>query len=175
MIAPSRVVALDPGLRPGIVELDGATGRVVRVAATIRTAAPWLWSTEWDLAATERQWFFEKRARPQRAPGARGTVDPNNILSLAFRAGFALACIPAERSLSLKPQDWRAALGFGAGLTKEQVQKKIAKDLTAPERQVIVDNVAPGRHGDVLDAIGIGRAAILLAPTTTTHDWNVYR
>jgi hypothetical protein len=170
-----RVVALDPGLRPGVVELDGATGVVLRVASSLRAAAPWLFAAPgWDIAATEGQWYFGgKRAGGPR--GARGGApDVNDLLQLAFRAGFGLACIPAARSLRIPPQDWRAALGYGAGLTKEQVQKKIAKDLTAPER-VLFQGIPPARHGDVLDAIGIGRAAIILAPTTTTHDWNVYR
>lgn len=175
MTALERVVALDPGLKPGVVELDGTTGQVIRVASSLRAAAPWLWVTEWDMAATELQWYFGKGRRKPGQHGRPGnTVDVNCILSLAFRAGFGLACIPAARSLALKPQDWRAALGFGAGLTKEQVQKKIAKDLTAPER-VLFQGIPPARHGDALDAIGIGRAAILLAPTTTTHDWNVYK
>lgn len=173
----TRVVAVDPGLKPGIVELDGATGRVLRVATTLRAAAPWLYSTPWDVAATEGQWYFGGRRAggPRGAGGGRGAApDVNDLLQLAFRAGFGLACIPAARSLRIPPQAWRAALGYGSGLTKEQVQKKIAKDLTAPER-VLFQEIPAARHGDALDAIGIGRAAILLAPTTTTHDWNVYR
>lgn len=130
-------------------------------------AASWIWNTEWDIAATELQWYFGDERR--RAPQDKRRVDVNDILKLAFRAGFTLACIPAARSLALLPQEWRAACGYGAGLTKEQVQKKIAKDLTARERQLFSD-LSPSRHGDALDAIGIARAALLLAPTTTKHD-----
>jgi hypothetical protein len=175
-----RVVAVDPGTKPGAVQLDGATGAVLRVAATTHPKrAPWIYETGWDIAATELQWFFGNRGarRTPAAGAARGararTVDVNDLLRLAFRAGFVLACIPAARSLAILPQDWRIALGYGSGLSKEQVQKKIADNLTAPERQVIVESVPASRHGDVLDAIGIGRAAIELAKATTKHDWTI--
>jgi hypothetical protein len=167
-----RVVAIDPGLKPGCVELTGE-GRVVR--ASHRLAA-WAFDEPSDLAATERQWFFGNDRQKRRAgPGgrvAKRNVDVNDLLKLAFRAGFGLACIPAARSLAILPQDWRAALGYGAGLSKEQVQKKIADNLTAPER-VLFQEIPAGKHGDVLDAIGIGRAAIVLAATTTDHDWTL--
>lgn len=172
----TRVVAVDPGKKPGAVELDGTTGAVLRVAATVDPKrAPWIYSGA-DIAATELQWFFGNRAR-RAGPGGRvatRNVDVNDLLKLAFRAGFGLACIPAARSLAILPQDWRAALGYGAGLSKEQVQKKIADNLTAQERRIIVESVPhASKHGDVLDAIGIGRAAIILAATTTTHDWRL--
>lgn len=178
MTAARRVVAVDPGKRPGAIELDGDTGRVIRVAATVAPSkAPWIYTTEWDLAATELQWFFGNENQPRRADATgrvkRRKVDVNDLLQLAFRAGFGLACIPAARSLALKPQVWREALGYGPMLTKEQVQKKIASNLTAPER-VLFQEIPASRHGDVLDAIGIGRAAIILAATTTetrTYDW----
>jgi hypothetical protein len=172
---PARVVAVDPGTKPGAVELDGATGAVLRVAATTHPKrAPWIYAGT-DLAAVELQWFFGNKKR-QMGPGGRvrtRNVDVNDLLRLAFRAGFVLACIPATRSLAILPQDWRSTLGYGSGLSKEQVQKKIADNLTAHERQVIVESVPASRHGDVLDAIGIGRAAIVLAKTTTKHDWTI--
>lgn len=165
---PTNVVAIDPGLRPGAVWLQD--GAVIRIAARLTgPGTEWIWSTPWDIAATELQWIFPKRPEPKR-PGPRRAARPQDILRLAFRAGFTLACVPAARSLAILPQDWRRAIGFGDGLTKEQVQKKIAADLTAAQRQLFSE-VAPGRHGDVLDAIGIGRAAVILAPTTTKHDW----
>lgn len=174
MTAPARVVAIDPGTRPGAAELCGATGAVLRVAATVSPAkAPWIYEGA-DLAAVELQWFFGNKKR-RVGPGGRvatRNVDVNDLLRLAFRAGFVLACIPAARSLAILPQDWRAALGYGSGLSKEQVQKKIADNLTAPERRLIVE-IPAGRHGDILDAIGIGRAAIILAGTTTKHDWSL--
>ncbi|MES2384489.1 MAG: hypothetical protein V4593_08065 [Pseudomonadota bacterium] len=159
---------MDPGLRPGAVELDGTTGAVIRASHTLTgPGSEWIWAAPgWDIAATELQWIFPRR------PGARGgTARPQDILKLAFRAGFTLACIPAARSLALLPQEWRADVG-GPGLTKEQVQKKIAGNLTALER-VLFQAIPAARHGDVLDAIGIGRAAMRLAKTTTKHDWSL--
>jgi hypothetical protein len=170
-----HILAIDPGLKPGAVELDGATGEVVRAShRLVGAGTEWIWAGPggqgWDIAATELQWIFPARGGGRRA--AR-PADPRSILQLAFRAGFTLACVPAARSLAILPQDWRAALGYGAGLTKEQVQKKIAGNLTAGERAVIANNVPASRHGDVLDAIGIARAALVLQATTTKFDWKL--
>jgi len=175
MTAPApapRIGAIDPGLRPGAVELDWDTGLVVRASHTlVGTAAAWIWETPWDIFATEGQWYFGKgRRQPGRHGRPGDVVDVNHLLTLAFRAGFTLACVPAARSLRIPPKIWRAPYG---NLSKEQVQKKIANDLTAAERAVIVNGVPPSRHGDVLDAIGIARAARRLAPTTTEYDWKL--
>jgi hypothetical protein len=155
-VADMRLVAVDPGLKPGVVEIDGLTGVVLRASHRL---PDWLWVTPWDIAATEGQWYHG------------GVVDVNNILKLAFRAGFTLACIPAARSLCIPPKVWRSDWG-GPGLTKEQVQKRIAKQLTAEERRVFI-GIPAARHGDVLDAIGIARAAARLANTTTKWDWKL--
>ena len=144
-----RVLSIDPGLKPGLVELD-ETGRVWR--ATHLPHPDWLRSCVWDIAATEGQWYYETRHGEKRK-------DINNILTLAFRAGFMLGQVNALRYCRVSPQEWRALYGGGA-LRKEQVQRKIAAELTAPER-VLFQSIPRSRHGDVLDAIGIGRAAIL--------------
>lgn len=155
-----RLVAVDPGTKPGVVELDGS-GAVVRASHRLED---WLWSTEWDVAVTELQWFFGNNKRTVNRRGQTGTrdVNVNDLFKLAFRAGFTLACIPAGRSLALSPQVWRAPYG---NLSKEQVQKKIATQLTAAEKRVFIQ-IPASRHGDVLDAIGIGRAALRILHTT---------
>jgi hypothetical protein len=148
-----RLVAIDPGLRPGAVELEWGTGRVLRASHRLER---WVFETPWTIAATESQWYFR---------GAK--ADVNDLLSLAFRAGFTLACIPAERSLRIPVKAWRES-----NATKQQVQGRIAKTLTPAERALFRD-IPKGRHGDVLDAIGIGRAAIRLAPSTTEYDFSL--
>jgi hypothetical protein len=148
--------AVDPGLKPGAVQLDWFSGRVVRASHRLED---WLFKTPWDLAATEAQWYHRG-----------GDADPNSLLTLAFRAGFTLACIPAARSLRIPPKIWREPYG---NLSKAQVQKSIADNLTAPERQIIVENVPAGRHGDVLDAIGIAQCVRRIALTTTKYDWTL--
>lgn len=152
-----RVGAIDPGLRPGVVELDGA-GRVLRASHKLED---WIFCTPWDIAATEGQWHHVGGKAPVAA-----------LLTLAFRAGFTLACMSADRHLRIPPKLWRADWR-GLGLTKEQVQKKIAKSLTPEERRIIVTGVPKARHGDVLDAIGIGRCAIKVATRTTKWDWKL--
>ena len=93
-----RVLSIDPGLNPGLVELDD-TGRVVR--ATHRSNPDWLRGAVWDIAATEGQWYYETRHGEKRK-------DINNILTLAFRAGFMLGQVNALRYCRVSPQEWRA-------------------------------------------------------------------
>lgn len=163
-----RVGARDPGTKPACVRIDMVTGLITHVS---KDASPdWVRNTPWDVFATEGQWYYGKKRGPRGAGGAAVRRDPdvNDLLKLAFRAGFDLACTPAARSLRVPPQVWREPFG---NLSKEQVQKKIADDLTAGERALIVVNVPASRHGDVLDAIGIARWVRLRAFTTTEYDW----
>jgi hypothetical protein len=156
-----KVGAGDPGLKPGYVEL-GARGEVLRASHRLEA---WVLETPWDVFATEGQWYFGERG------AERGRVNVNDLLVLAFRAGFTLACIPAERSLRIPPKEWRSDIG-GPQLTKAQVQKKIATSLTDAERQLF-STIPRTRHGDVLDAIGIARCARRVAPLTTKFDWTL--
>jgi hypothetical protein len=162
------LLAVDPGLKPGCVELEWGTGRVLRV--THKLAVAIAWRPHWDIAVTEGQWYFgAPPGNGKRTGRARtGAPDVNDLLSLAFRAGFTLASIPATRRLRLKPQVWRG----NSNAAKAQVQARIARELTTDEKKLFAD-VLESRHGDVLDAIGIGRAAVVLAPTTTEYDWEI--
>lgn len=159
----ANILALDPGAHPGVVELS-PEGRVLVASHRI---ADVVGAEMWDLAVCEGQWYHG----PQRArPGERGrSVDVNNLLTLAFRAGWQFRGISATRYLRLPPKAWRTALGLG-NISKEQAQKKCARELTSDER-ALFSGIPKGRHGDVLDAIMIGRAALILAPTTTDYDW----
>lgn len=150
------VLAIDPGLRPGCVLLD-EDGTVVR--ATHRLEA---WTTReppWPLVATEGQWWV-----PRRAGAKGGQADPNDLLTLAFRAGFTLASIPALRRMRIPPKVWRGS----TSANKAAVQNRIARSLSPYERALFT-NIPKGRHGDVLDAIGIGRCAQRLAEEGTTE------
>jgi hypothetical protein len=145
-----NVLSRDPGQKPGYVWLDGA-GTVLRAS---HRREEWVDSTMWDIACTERQWWFPKC-----------DADPNDLFQLAFDAGWSLASIPALRYMRILPKDWRES----TTANKAQVQKRIARDLTTDERRAFL-SIPAGRHGDVLDSIGIGRAAIRLAHLTT-YDW----
>jgi hypothetical protein len=164
-----RLVAIDPGLKPGAVELEWGTGRVLQASHRLER---WVFETPWTIAATEGQWYFgDEKAKTYTDNKGRKrvrTVDVNDLLSLAFRAGFTLACIPAERSLRLPPRVWRQE----SKLSKEQMQQGIAKTLTVGERRLFRD-IPKSCHSDVLDAIGIGRAALRLAPTTREYDYSL--
>jgi hypothetical protein len=147
------LIAIDPGLKPGVVELD-ANGIVVRASHRIE---PWALVSDWPVAVTEGQWMF------------RGSdVDPNDLFKLAFRAGFTLASVPAVRRMCLPPKVWRGA----TAANKQQVQNRILRTLS-PTESALFKDIPKSRHGDVLDAIGIGRAALRLAPTTTEYDWSL--
>lgn len=159
-----RIVAVDPGLKPGVVEIDGVSGRVRRASHRLED---WLFETPWDVSCVESQWYFGAKRRA--GPGAARAVDVNDLLTLAFRAGFTLACIPADRCLRMPPKVWREPWG---NLSKEQVQKKIALALT-PEERKLFSSIPKARHGDVLDAIGIARGALRVAHTTRQFDWKL--
>lgn len=150
----THILAIDPGLKPGVAqfEVEGPTAlpRLVRVSHKITEAWVSRSSPPWDVLATEGQWYYGGR-------GAGRAPDVNDLLKLAFRAGFTLASIPAVVRLRIPPQDWR---GQASRLTKEQVQAHIAASLTPAERALFRD-IPKSRHGDVLDAIGIGRRAAL--------------
>lgn len=158
MTAPA-VLAIDPGIKPGAVVL-ATDGTVLHV--THRLVDVTVWSRErWPLVVTELQWYHEPKRGERRK-------DVNSILKLAFRAGFTLASFPAQRRMALAPRVWRGA----SNATKEQVQARIARELTPDERALFRD-IPKSRHGDVLDAIGIGRAALRLATLTTEHDYDL--
>jgi hypothetical protein len=151
-----RVISVDPGLKPGLVELN-ESGRVLRVSHKLED---WGFNEPYDLACVEGQWHH-----------AGGKAPVAALLTLAFRAGFTLACMSADRHLRIPPKLWRADWG-GPCLTKEQVQKKIALSLTSAER-ALFSMIPKARHGDALDAIGIGRCAIKVAARTTKWDWKL--
>jgi hypothetical protein len=153
------VLAIDPGLRPGCVELNSA-GTIVRASHRLES-----WATggseTWPLVATEGQWMFKGSKSDK--------LDPNDLLTLAFRAGFTLASIPALRRMRIPPRVWRGS----TSANKAQVQNRILRTLSAEERALFAD-IPKGRHGDVLDAIGIGRAAQRLAQEgTTDYDYSL--
>lgn len=178
----THILAVDPGLKPGVAEfeIDDAPGPhcgVVRLMRVSHKLEPWVFSAPpWDLLVTELQWYFGPRKNRGAAAKLTGIpmldrsqddVDVNSVLKLAFRAGATMMGIPAVRRMALKPQVWR-----GTNATKEQVQARIARDLTPAERALFAA-VPKSRHGDILDAVGIGRAAIRLAPTTTEYDFSL--
>lgn len=153
------ILAIDPGSRPGACVLDPATGRIVAASHRIEDVAG---QGTWPIAVTESQWYQANRGKGR-------TLDVNTLLTLAFRAGWQFRGVSALRYMKLPPKVWRGVLGYGS-LSKEQVQKKIARDLTPDERKLF--SVIPAsRHGDVLDAIALARAAAMLAETTTEYDY----
>lgn len=110
-------------------------------------------ASPFDLAVSEGQWYFRD-----------SETDPNRLFRLALDAGWSLRGIPAQRYMVLTPQAWR-----NTNLRKEQVQANIARDLS-PEERVFFKSIPKSRHGDVLDAIGIGRGA-LRHIMSDKYDW----
>ena len=165
-----HMLSIDPGLKPGVVEWErednittGAWGpwQIKRIDHRLR---PWVLAAPgWDVVVTELQWLFPKKPG---TPKGRGEDNPASILQLAFRAGFTLASIPAMRRMALLPQTWRGS----TALSKEQVQAGIARSLSPAEKELFRD-VPESRHGDILDAIGIGRGAQKVLHTDE-YDWH---
>lgn len=155
------ILGIDPGTKPGAVVLDGATGALLRASHSLAHLDQWRrdiigGDTPWPVVATEGQWYY----------GGPDAPDVNDLLKLAFRAGWQLRGVPAERHLRISPQVWRG----NSSANKVQMQKRIARELTVADRKLFA-NIPVGRHGDVLDAIGIARAAARLAPSTREYDY----
>lgn len=146
------ILSLDPGQKPGIVILS-PTGALI--AATHRLDVAVGWHHHYDLAVSEEQWLVPDSA-----------ASPRTLFSLARRAGFQLAQFRAERYMFLPPKVWRGA----TCADKTVVQNRIAGTLTAPER-ALFRGIPKSRHGDVLDAIGIGRCAIGAAGCSRKYDF----
>jgi hypothetical protein len=162
------ILAIDPGTKPGACVVD-STGVVVRASHRLEDIDDWhrqLLGTGqmWPLVAAEGQWYYG----PQRkaASGQERHVDVNDLLKLAFRAGWQLRSVPALRHLRIPPQVWRGA----SSANKLQMQKRILRDLTPAERELF-RGIPEARHGDVLDAVGIGKCALKLAATTREYDY----
>jgi hypothetical protein len=149
------ILCVDPGAKPGVVLL-ASDGKLLRASHKIEAWALQPEAFSWPLACTEGQWMYH---------GSK--VNPNDLFTLAFRAGFTLASIPATRRLRIPVKVWR-----GTNATKEQVQARILRTLSPEERECF-RGIPKSRHGDVLDAIGIGRAALRIAPTTQAYDWTL--
>jgi hypothetical protein len=170
------ILAIDPGTKPGACVVD-STGVVVRAShrledidewqrqlCTVGVSIEWRAQGQWPLVAAEGQWYYG----PQRkaASGQERHVDVNDLLKLAFRAGWQLRSVPALRHLRIPPQVWRGA----SSANKLQMQKRILRDLTPAERELF-RGIPEARHGDVLDAVGIGKCALKLAATTREYDY----
>lgn len=148
------ILSRDPGQKPGHVAMTWA-GEVSAICADMEA---WVTGTTWDLACTESQWWFPEQ-----------DVDPNRLFGLAFEAGWSLRGIPARRYMRIPPKEWRG----GSNAAKDQLQRHCARELTPSERKLFAQ-VSEKRHGDILDAIMIGRAAIRIAravPPNTKFDW----
>jgi hypothetical protein len=162
------ILAIDPGTRPGACVVD-STGVVIRASHDLTDINQWqaevLWTRttgtpDWPVVAIEGQWYYG----PSRRDG--GSPDVNSLLKLAFRAGWQLRSVPALRHLRIPPQVWRGA----SSANKLQMQKRILRDLTPAERELF-RGIPEARHGDVLDAVGIGKCALKLAATTREYDY----
>ena len=152
------ITARDPGSKPGIVQLDDA-GRLLRATHRDDVALQW---PDAPLVATEGQWWFAHKKKGQQ-------VDPNRLFVLARESGWGLRPYRSTsgRYLFLLPEVWRKVAGR---VEKEQVQRQILRTLSTEERKLFAD-IPKSRHGDVLDAIGIGRGALHWAPLTKKYDW----
>jgi hypothetical protein len=152
-------LGIDPGLKPGVVVLD-STGRLTHAHHTLEHIDAWALaygvSGAWPLVVTEGQRIYPN-----------SDVDANDIITLAFRAGFTLASIPALRRMRIPPQVWRG----NTSANKAVIQNRILRTLT-PEERALFKSIPKSRHGDVLDSIGITRKGQRLASEgNSTYDY----
>lgn len=147
-----RVLSRDPGQKPGYALLDGSGA--VLWAGHVAPRDGHVALVELDLAVTEGQWWFGDSEK-----------DPNRLFKLAFDAGWSLRAIPARRYMLLPPKVWRG----NTAAEKAQIQNRIARGLR-PEERALFKDIPKARHGDALDAIGIGRGA-LANLQSSQYDW----
>lgn len=162
------ILGIDPGENPGAVVLSDE-GTVLRASHRLEFIPAWArefgLSESWPLAAVEGQRVLPRKAANS---GRWSSVDANDIVTLAFRAGFTLRAVPALRRLRIPSEVWRG----GSSVNKTAMQNQILISLTPAERRLIRD-IPEKKRGDVIDAIGIARAAQRLAPKTREYDWSL--
>lgn len=148
------ILSLDPGQKPGIVILTPA-GVLVAATHRLNVAMGWATALPYALAVSEEQWLVPD-----------SDASPRTLFSLARRAGFQLAQFRADRYMFLPPKVWRGT----TCADKTVVQNRIAGTLSPTERRLF-RGIPKSRHGDVLDAIGIGRAALGAAGCSRKYDF----
>lgn len=152
-----RLLANDPGFKPGYATFQD--GRLIHVSTAFPASGPY------DVAVTERQ-FIAPRARGKKAAA------PAGILTLAVTAGRQLERIGAPVELGFLATEWRAVLfRNGASLAKEVSAQRIYELRLDDAGRALVDDIKKTRRGDVLDAVGLGLAALKLGP----EGWGDYQ
>lgn len=148
-----NTLAIDPGKRMGWAVFG--TDNVMRACGEWDGDEPALGDAlvyAWGAAGTvvvELPYHY-----PHGAGGRRGvSVDPNNLIKLAARAGLA-----AGRSgwpvRWISPNDWKAQV------PKPIHHARIASALLASEIGVVIAGRVSAQHPDMWDAIGLGLFAM---------------
>lgn len=152
------LLANDPGFKPGYATF--LNGRLIHVSTAFPASGPY------DVAVTEKQ-FIAPRSR-LRARASR----PADILTLAMTAGRQLERIGAPVELGFLATEWRGVLfRNGSSLAKEVAAERIYELRLDDAGRALVDAIKKTRRGDVLDAVGLGLAALKLGP----EGWGKYQ
>ncbi len=135
-----RVLAVDPGAKPGLAWADGATHLPELVPAA-----------GWDEVVHEAQHSAAHLYRN----GRRVRIARRSQSTLSFTAGRLFERFDAERKYRILPDDWRALLWPGS--------RRLPKPVVLARLEVLYgDRVPPkcpkGNRADVLEAIGIYEA-----------------
>lgn len=129
------IVAIDPGIKTGHAIFDN--GQLVHAG----TGLPALFC---DHVVIEKPVIYPK-----------GTPNPNAIVKLALRVGeYSERARAGGCTVELvEPRTWKG------GLDKDRHHVRILHALTKEEKGLVKDILArlpKGKHGDVLDAVGLG-------------------
>lgn len=139
-----RVLAVDPGARPGFCLTED--GRIKWVSPE---ADAW-WPDALDELVIENQYPATHIYRD----GKRVRVSRKSQQGLSFTAGRLFERFYATRKYRISPDEWRAVLWPGARrLTKAVVLARLR-----PTYGHLVAGFPKTRQGDVLEAVGIAMA-----------------
>lgn len=155
-----RVLAIDPGAKPGLAATDGRGGLFLsHEPGDVPTAG-------WDEVVHEAQHSAASLYRH----GRRVPIRRSSQASLSFTAGRLYERFPATRRYRILPDDWRALLWPGA----RRLPKKVVLARLEAQYGDLVVGVPAKNRDDVLEALGILRAWETLAETPKAKErWRV--
>lgn len=150
-LAPTRVLAIDPGASPGFawIDTDPLQGDGIGVSAFCADAES---DEPWDEVVIEDQFLTKTIFRN----GRKIRVSPKSQITLIRTAERMLLTHPATRQYRMAPSAWRGVLWPGSNrLPKSTVLARLRRD--EPE-------LLAGATDDAVEARGILRAFLSLTP-----------
>jgi len=136
------VIAIDPGKCAGWARFDDATKRLVACGL-------YQWREKDALPPRDGVTIVEL---PRVYPAGRQPVPPNDLITLAYRAGLLARAVAQDGCIeTVYPHEWKKQV------PDEILYSRILRELEESERKVIeAAGCAKSTKHNMLDAVGIG-------------------